>query len=388
MATRNILAPIDFSGETVSVVSAYGRLVMVNETPLVARLPRRRGRSVTFTVLTRGIRPRAYVLGAALADGTGTTLTLTSANGGVSPLMVGDVLELASGERVEVTGNISTTANTLTMRRAREGTTGAAQSNGTSATLIGNSRTGTEVDQEAYRIARTGVTQNHQRFQFPIQVGRRALAIDNVVTPGAGSILDDEREAKFIDMYSDMEYSSYYGKGEAESAAGDRSKQKGLRSLVGTVKTAADITDEAAYTPDSMLRDLFQPIFDNGGNADLVLCSTGFMGGLFKWGFAKAQTTNLGQTELGANVEGFAIPFYGRTVKFIPSPKLGSATNHTAVALSSDEVAWSFLEEEQYLPRGSRGDAVEGEWYADGCVYLESPMHHAWIEGITTFAAP
>src|SRR5689334_9878764 len=110
MATRGILTPIDFSGETVLDLSAYVRRIFVNEYPLVSQLPRMQGRGESFTINTSGPRARSYTLGAALADGTGTTLTLTSANGGVSPLLVGDVLELASGERVEVTGNINTSA--------------------------------------------------------------------------------------------------------------------------------------------------------------------------------------------------------------------------------------------------------------------------------------
>ena len=67
--------------------------------------------------------------------------------------MNGDVLELASGERVEITAAPNVADQRRSVRRGAEGTTA-----GTGALandvirLIGNSRTGGEVDQEAVAL--------------------------------------------------------------------------------------------------------------------------------------------------------------------------------------------------------------------------------------------
>ena len=42
---------------------------------------------------------------------------------------------------------------------------------------------------------------------------------------------------------------------------------------------------------------------------------------------------------------------------------------------------------EFWNPRGSRGDAFEGDWIAEGAIEIENPSHHAWVEGITAFSA-
>jgi hypothetical protein len=42
---------------------------------------------------------------------------------------------------------------------------------------------------------------------------------------------------------------------------------------------------------------------------------------------------------------------------------------------------------EFWNPRGSRGDAVEGDWIAEGAIEVENEQHHAWLEGITAFSA-
>jgi hypothetical protein len=38
-------------------------------------------------------------------------------------------------------------------------------------------------------------------------------------------------------------------------------------------------------------------------------------------------------------------------------------------------------------PRGSRGDATEGDFIMEGAIEVDNEAHHAWVEGITAFAA-
>src|SRR3954447_3813943 len=72
----------------------------VNRCPLVTRIPRVPVGSTTFTIVSRSFRPRVVALNAAVAAGD-TQIILADA----SPFMNGDVLELTSGERVELTGD-------------------------------------------------------------------------------------------------------------------------------------------------------------------------------------------------------------------------------------------------------------------------------------------
>ena len=116
----------------------------VNRCPLVTRLPRVPIGSTTFTIVSRVARPRTLKLAAAMAAGD-ASVTFSDA----SYLMVGDVLEFASGERAEVTADPNLTTNVATVRRAAEGTTAAAGLVNDTVRLVGNSRTGGEVNQAA-----------------------------------------------------------------------------------------------------------------------------------------------------------------------------------------------------------------------------------------------
>lgn len=393
MATRGILSPIDFSSETESDFSAYLRQIFVNETPLVARLPRVRGNSETFTIISYDVRGRSYTLGANIAADNTTTLTLGTTGGGVSPLLVGDVLAIGT-ERVEVASIVSTSANTITVRRGVEGTTPAnstssasTHSNTNAVTLIGNSRTGSEVDQEAQRAARTTVTQTHQTFQFPVQVGGKAQAVSNIRLPsGDTDIFSSEQKAKMVEMMRDEEYTSFYGIGEAPSAVGDRGKQKGLKTLITAYSSGANVTtsptNASAYKPTDLIRDTFQKAMAGGGRPDVLFVSVDFMAGLATWGFNTIFSTDQ-RNAFGTPIDSLYLPLGAGTVQIIPSLQLSSGT---AVALTSQEVQWSYLRPESWKPRGSRGDAFEGDWLADGCVKLINPGHHAWTQGITGFA--
>ncbi len=90
----------------------------VNRCPLVTRVPRVPVASTTFGMVNRAYRTRKAVLGASVAVGD-SQLTLQDA----SAFMNGDVLELASGERVEITADPNLVTNVVQVRRGVEGTT-------------------------------------------------------------------------------------------------------------------------------------------------------------------------------------------------------------------------------------------------------------------------
>src|SRR4051794_9753265 len=125
--TVGILTPIDFPSEQTTVLSAVDREVFVDEVPLFGRLAHRQATSETYTITSYDVRQRTYAVATGGITAVATTLPIADA----SPFMVGDVLEITDGtntERVEVTAapTLTTTPNTLTIRRAREGTAGAA----------------------------------------------------------------------------------------------------------------------------------------------------------------------------------------------------------------------------------------------------------------------
>jgi hypothetical protein len=371
--TVGILTPIEFSTEQPTVISAVAREVFVNETPLFSRLP-------------HVVRGRTYSLAADITN-SATTLSVTD----LSWCQVGDVLELDDGtntERVEVTAapSLAPTPDTVTIRRGREGTSGTAFALATPTTvrLIGNARTGAEIDQQAFRTVSTGVQQIVQTFQYPVQVGGKAEAISNVALPpgvGGNSVFGRDRAIKLVEAVRDIEYSMYYGKGEAPAASGDRGKMKGIKTLIasGNVKTNGG----ASYTRATFIADTISKIYAAGGMADVILCSTDFLAGLDVWVPTKTAIMGNGQTSLGFPITTFLLPLNAQPLTFVPSLQLRAGT---AAVLSSNDLDVRYLREMQWVPREKRGDAMEGDWLGDYAVNLEHPSWHAWVSGITSFA--
>lgn len=375
---RDILAPIDFSVEQTTVLYPYLREIFINEAPLVTRLPRVQAAGETYQILTYDVRQRTgLTLGAALADNTNTTVVVSDN----TPLLTGDVLEVDS-ERVEVTA-INSDGVTLTVRRGVEGTAGATHSNAAAVTLLYNSASGTEVDKQANRAIRSSVTQYVQTFQFPVQVGGKALAVQNIALPaGFADVFSGEQKVKVTEMMRDEEYACYYGKGEAPGSGNTRAKMKGLKTLIdsGNVTTS----NAASYTKASFIADLFQKALDGGGNPDMVLCSTDFMTGLSTWSVGLQQFNNPQLTPyLGIPIKMFMVPFLGQPAVFVPSYQLKKGT---AVALTSSDLKVRHLRQESWMGRGRRGDAYEGDWLCDIAIELDHPKWHAWREGITSYA--
>ena len=161
----------------------------VNRCPLVTRVPRLPVASTTFGMVNRAFRSRKATLASAVAVAD-TQLTLQDA----SAFMNGDVLELASGERVEITADPNLTTNVVQVRRAAEGTTAATGAVGDTVLLIGNSRTGGEVNQSGVAIRPTSVLQYCQTYQHPVQVAGSLQATTGYQTqPGMSTPLDQSR---------------------------------------------------------------------------------------------------------------------------------------------------------------------------------------------------
>jgi hypothetical protein len=388
--TVGILTPIDFPLEQPTQISAIMREIFVNEAPLFARLNHRQATSEVYTIDAYNVRQRTYTLGAGDLTNVATTLPIADA----SPFLVGDVLELDNGtstERVEVTAapNLAPTPNTLTIRRGREGTTGTAflTAAPTTIRLVGNSRTGGEVDQQGHRPVVTQLQQIVQTMQFPVQVGGKAEAISNVaLPPGVNSVMGRDRAIAALEFVRDVEYYMYYGKGEVPAASGDRGKMKGLKTLIGTFSGGANVVTNAgaSYTRAAFLAATAGKIYAQGGLADIVLCSTDFLGFLDTWVPNKTAQMGAGATNaLGFPITTFVLPLNAQPMTFVPSLQLRPGT---AAVLSSNDLEVRVLREMFWSPRGIRGDAMMGDWIGDYAINVNRPQYHAWVEGITSAA--
>ena len=373
---QGIQTAFDNQAEIRNNVYAVASNWFVNRCPLVTRVPRAPVGSTTFTIVSRGHRTRTAALAGAVAPGD-TQITLVDA----SAFMNGDVLELASGERVEMTADPNVFANTVTVRRGAESTTPAAGAVNDTVRLIGNSRTGAEVNQNGIAMRPQGTTQYCQTWQHPVQVGGSLQATSGFETvSGMRSPFEQYKMDALQNLMDDMEYTSYYGRGEDPTVSG-RPKQKGLRSLL-TSNVTLNPVSSAAYKPTDLIRDTLQQCRTSGGDPDVLLVSSNFMTGLATWTQA-LQRINAGTNVFGTAIDVFEAPFLGG-ISIIEAPLLKP---YTAVCLTSSEVRMRMKRNEFWNPRGNRGDAYEGDWIAEGAVEVDNQSHHAWVEGITAFSA-
>jgi hypothetical protein len=373
---QGIQAAIDNQAEIVNDIYVVTTNWYVNRCPLVTRTPRVPVGSTTFSIVGRSFRPRTATVAAAIGA-SDTTISLAD----VSPLMNGDVLELASGERVEILADPNLVTNTISVRRAIEGTTAATGAINDVARLISNSRTGCEINQNGVAIRPVGITQFCQTWQHPVQVGGSLQASSNYrTTPGIRTPFEQTKMDALQNLMDDMESSSYYGRGE-DPALASRPKQKGLRTLLSVNNTTSPV-NAGAYKATDFIRDTIQAARAGGGEPDVLLLSTNFLLGLATWG-QSVMRIDAGTNVFGTPIDVFEAPFLGG-MTIIEAPLLKP---FTAVALTSAEVRMRMKRNEFWNPRASRGDAFEGDWMAEGAIEIENPAHHAWVEGVSAFSA-
>lgn len=366
----------DYKDQIRNEIHAVTMNWFVNRCPLMTRLPRVPVASTTFTIVSRVARPRTLRLAAAVAAADSTITFFDS-----SYLMVGDVVELVSGERVEVLADPNTTTGATSVRRAVEGTTAGTAANNDTVRLVGNSRTGGEVNQSSVAMKPLVISQFCQTWQHPVQISGALQASSGFITPaGNGTPLDHARMDALQNLMDDMETTSYYGRGEDPLLAA-RPKQKGLRTLISTNLVTTPV-NAGAYKATDLIRDTLERCRTNGGNPDVMLLSSNFMSGLATWGHA-VQRIEAGSSVFGVPINVFEAPFLGG-ITLIEAPLLRP---FTAVALTSAEIRLRVKRNEFWNARGVRGDAIEGDWIAEGAIELENESHHAWVEGVTAFSA-
>ena len=343
-----------------------------NRHPLQFLLPKTPLNALTFNMTTETYRPRALALNAAYTS-AGTTLTFTD----TTSLDVGDVLEIDS-ERFIVTA--VNNATTVTVSGAYEGTTQANHNNASVVTLITNARTGAEVDQNSISRLPTMTPQYAQTLQHAYQVGG-ALQSTGTFMDGAVTPLDRDRMAAMQAVMDDYESAVMYGKGlPYTTAAGTRQTMKGLKTIFAT-NNDTTATNGSSYKPSDLITDTVEKCINNGGNPDTLLLSTKFVAGFHKWGW-NLQMVDAGATSLGVRPEVFTVPLLGG-LNIMWSPLMASGD---AFCFNRSEVRLRIKRALFDKPRGSRGDAWEGDLIMEGSVEVDNEAHHAYVGGVTGFA--
>ena len=345
----------------------------VNRTPLLTRVPKLPTGAPQFIITNDNYRPRSSKLGTSSWDNNNTSVAVLDG----SMYDVGDIIQVDS-EYCLIT---SVNANTITVTRNYNSTGNGANHNANSVTyLISNARTGAEINQTSVSRIPQSVTQYNQTVQHAYQIGG-ALQADTNWTAGFATPLDRDRMLAMQHVVDDFESAIYYGPGVQLASASTRPTMKGLATLI-TTNTTTSPTNAAAYKPSDLIRDTIQAAFNGGGAPSVLVVSTDFLTGLSTWGSA-ALRLEAGANAWGTPIDLFEAPFLDG-ITIIPAPLLRSGT---AICLSWPEVRVRLKRPMIDKPRGSRGDAFEGDIIMEGAIELANEAHHAYVSGVTAFAA-
>jgi len=346
-----------------------------NRTPLTSRLRKRPVGSQSFLFTNSAFRPR----GAKLDNGGNLTNVATSfVVDDASIFDVDDVLKLE--DEYLLVQQVDPATNTLTVKRGHAGTSAVAHNDALPFHLITNTRTGAAVDIGAASRKPSAFTQWCQTVQHAYSVGGSLQTTQNYVS-GEGTPLDRDRMIAAQHCMDDFESAIYYGKKVAISAADSRPQMEGFDNLLITNRTKSP-TNASSYKSTDLIRDTIQRCFDGGGNPTHLLVSTDFLSGFAVWGHA-AMRVNAGETVFGTPIDLFEAPFLSG-VLVIPAPLLRPGT---AICISEPECKVRIKRPLVDKPRGSRGDAVEGDFIMEGAIEIDNEAHHAMVSGITAFAA-
>ena len=370
-----MMTPYDFLGAVKIPIFGIALNSYVNRNPLLTRLPQAPLGALNFKTSTVLYRPSSTVLN----NGGNVTSGATSwavADG--SMFQTGDTVEIDNEEFLvtAIAGNV------LTVTPGYAGTTAAGHTDGATVYLIGNSRTGAELNQVGISRIPTILSQNAQTFQHPYHVGGAiGSATEYALPPGVTSVIGKERMMAIQNLCDDIERSCYYSRPVAISSATTKPSQAGLRSQIVT-NTTFSPTNASSYKSSDLIRDTVQKVYNAGGNPDTLLLSTDWMSGLNTWSQAMVRI-EAGATRLGVNIDTFEAPFLNG-VNIIPAPLLRPGS---AICLSSAEVRMRIKRPMFDKPRGSTGDADQGDVIFEGAIELDNESHHAWVSGVTGWAA-
>lgn len=366
----------------------------VNRTVLAARFPKLPIPTDIFQMVGYQFRPRTLTLTGGASAGALTTGDTTLTFSSTKYLNVGDVIQLSTDEAVEVLTIPSSTSVTVARGIGTDAANGSfthtaatgiatIDSTNNAATIVGNSRTGAEVDQTGFEQVPGTATQYVQSMQQIVQVGGKTQAMAQAIPlpPGVASPFDKNKLDAMQNFMDDLEYAGLYGVGESPSdAASKRGKMYGIVNLLATNKTTSP-TNASAYKPVDFQRDTINKIVANGGRCGMIMVSNEFLEGLATWG-QSAVRIPAGSSAFGVAIDMYSTPLFPN----VPLVHNMWLKPYTALALTTEEVRWRYIRTLDYLPYGIRGDAVEGEWHGDYAIEVDNEAHHAYVSGITGWA--
>lgn len=361
---------------TVMDFQAVANSYYLNQTPFQSMLRQEYVGTPSFKVVSDRPMPKSVPLDTAIASNATTALVVDDA----SVYDVDDVIQ-ALGEHMLVTA-VNITTNTLTVTRGYAGTTAlAAIPTDTPVYIVGNSRTGAAVNIDSMTLGQVITDQWLQTFQHAYSVGGAAATNTGFVSEH-GLPLDRDRWNCLRRMTFDIEDAVCYGRMVANTANTSKPAMAGARQLVVTNRVIAP-TNAAAYKPDDFIRDTFQLACDNGGAPNRCFVSTDWLSHFAKWKSVNDRTRDGEKHDLDYAVESFRVSFLPNVI-FTPAPRLRRGT---AFMFDDTEIRLRVKRAIHDKPRGSRGDAFEGDIIAECAIQIDNEAHHVWLEGVTNASA-
>jgi hypothetical protein len=348
-----------------------------NRHPLLTRFEHQHVGSDTFKFANEKFRPRR-VLMTADVNNSATSITVDDS----SIIEPDDVVKIEN-EYLLVTASAGTAPGALTVARGHAGTTAASHTAGSGLPvhLITNTRTGYQENVAPLSRTHEAFTQQTQTAMSAYAVGGSLQADTNYMGGGATPLVR-EKMAALQRVLDNLEVSFYRGRKVLRGNASAKPASAGLEQILTTNNFVAP-PNYTAYKPSDFVRDAIQSIFDAGGEPTHMLVSTDFLSGFFAWGMPAVRTSPQ-ETVLGIKIRRFAVPFL-EEIEGVVAPLLPRGT---VVVLSEPEVRIRMKREVFDKPRGSDGDAFRGDIIGEGAIEVDNEAHHAWVTGITGFAAP
>ena len=368
--------PYDSLPATVMDFQAVANEYYLNLTPFQSMLEQVYVGTPSFKVVSDKPMPKSVPLDTAIASNATTSLVVDDA----SVYDVNDVVQALTEYMLVTAVNAGT--NTLTVVRGYAGTTALSTiATDTPVYIVGNSRTGAAVNIDAMSLGQNITEQWLQTFQHAYSVGG-ATATNAGFVSEHGLPLDRDRWKCLQRTAFDIEDAIAYSRVVSNSSTTANPAMAGVRQLCSTNRTTTP-TNAASYKPEDFIRDTFQRCCDNGGAPNRCFVSTDWLSHFAKWKSVSDRTRDGSRHELDFAVEAFEVSFMPG-VRFTAAPRLRQGT---AFLFDDTEVRLRVKRAMHDKPRGSRGDAFEGDIIAECAIDVENEAHHAWLEGVTNATA-
>lgn len=355
--------------------------------PFLAAADKRPMTDLSFLIASLRHKPRSSNLTAAIADGVATSCGIVDGTG----LVVGEVIEFATGERAEVTAititNATTGAATLTIRRGIQGTTGAAQTDAGLVRFIGNSASGAEENRTAASGQARTYTQYVQEFQTPIATASNLQNASNYgMSFGAATPFDAAVQNGIRSTMQDVDTTLVYGIAEAIGGANalNRAKMAGVRALSVAVASGGgkvtSPTNAASYSPPDFLRDFVQTPRENAGVVvDTIVLGMNWVQAFAIWGVA-IERLNPDSTALGVNLSVFRSSLGDQDLIFTPNVR-----NFHGFSFRYSELVVGVKTPMMVERLAKNGRVERAQIVMEASLAVQDAYRLGWVEGVTAF---